>query len=93
MERLNDLLAQRAKLDEEIKNEAKAVAAKLHAAGVNVAALASVPARRHAAAVAVPPKYRDISTPATWSGRGIKPKWLQARLNEGYTLDRFLIPA
>ena len=42
--------------------------------------------------VKVPPKYRD-SIGNAWTGRGIQPRWLQAALNGGATLDQFLIKA
>lgn len=35
----------------------------------------------------VAPKYRDAETGNTWSGRGLKPKWVQAALAAGKTLD------
>ncbi|MBK3780098.1 H-NS histone family protein [Paraburkholderia aspalathi] len=37
----------------------------------------------------VPPKYRDPKTGATWSGRGLAPKWIAAAKNR----NRFLIEA
>lgn len=40
----------------------------------------------------VAPKYRDHSTGATWSGRGLQPKWLTTALKSGRTLQEFLIP-
>lgn len=36
-------------------------------------------------------KYRDPATGQTWSGRGLKPRWLVAAIEEGRTLDEFLI--
>lgn len=30
----------------------------------------------HAAGVKIKPKYRDPATGATWSGRGIQPRWI-----------------
>ena len=35
----------------------------------------------------VAPKYRDIVTGSTWSGRGIQPKWVQAAIAGGKSLD------
>ena len=43
------------------------------------------PARKVAA------KYRDPATGASWSGRGLKPKWLSAALAEGKTLNDFAV--
>lgn len=34
----------------------------------------------------VAPKYRDPSTGSTWTGRGKKPKWVEAALASGKTL-------
>ena len=38
----------------------------------------------------IAPKYRGPNGD-TWSGRGIKPRWLTSALKEGKTLDEFLI--
>lgn len=36
----------------------------------------------------VPPKYRDPKNPATtWSGRGRKPKWVEAHLAAGGSME------
>ena len=40
----------------------------------------------------VPVKYRDGSG-NSWTGRGIKPKWLQKAIAEGASIDKFLIRA
>lgn len=39
----------------------------------------------------VAPKYRNPATGDTWSGRGLKPKWLQSAVESGRTLADFLI--
>lgn len=39
----------------------------------------------------VAPKYRDPATGATWSGRGLQPKWLKAALDAGRSLSDFAI--
>lgn len=39
----------------------------------------------------VAPKYRDATTGATWSGRGLKPRWLSAALADGKSLSDFTI--
>lgn len=39
----------------------------------------------------VAPKYRDPSTGDTWSGRGLKPKWLTAALEGGRKLEDFSV--
>jgi DNA-binding protein H-NS len=38
-------------------------------------------------------KYRHPSTGDTWSGRGLKPKWLAAALEVGAKIEDFLITA
>lgn len=41
---------------------------------------------------AVPQKYRDPENEAnTWTGRGMKPKWVLAKLEAGRKLEEFLI--
>jgi DNA-binding protein H-NS len=35
----------------------------------------------------VAPKYKDVATGQTWSGRGLKPKWVAAAIANGKTLD------
>lgn len=37
------------------------------------------------------PKYRDAATGNTWTGRGLKPRWLSAALAEGKSLADFAI--
>ena len=39
----------------------------------------------------VAPKYRNPATGDTWSGRGLKPKWLAAALNSGRSLSEFAL--
>ena len=40
----------------------------------------------------VAPKYRNPANPAeTWAGRGVKPKWMQALLAQGKSMDEFKI--
>lgn len=41
----------------------------------------------------LPVKYRNPETGDTWTGRGLKPKWLEQALAEGKSLDEFLIQA
>lgn len=33
------------------------------------------------------PKYKDPKSDATWTGRGLKPKWMVAALQGGHTLE------
>lgn len=48
-----------------------------------------VPANRRGGKVAA--QYRDPATGAEWTGRGMKPKWLQQRISEGRELAEFKI--
>lgn len=36
-------------------------------------------------------KYRDPNTGSTWTGRGLKPRWLVAAIDAGHTQEEFLI--
>ncbi|MFM2054871.1 MAG: hypothetical protein RL456_2908 [Pseudomonadota bacterium] len=36
-------------------------------------------------------KYRDPDSGSTWTGRGLKPRWLVAALEGGRTLEEFLV--
>ncbi|MEY4909294.1 MAG: hypothetical protein RL260_3012 [Pseudomonadota bacterium] len=36
-------------------------------------------------------KYRDPNTGETWSGRGLKPKWLSAAIENGHNLTDFSV--
>lgn len=40
----------------------------------------------------VPVKYRDPSNPKNaWTGRGMKPRWLNALIAQGHTLEEFQV--
>ncbi|CAL1240460.1 H-NS histone family protein [Candidatus Methylocalor cossyra] len=40
----------------------------------------------------VPIKYRDPTNPKNaWTGRGMKPRWLSALLEQGHSLDEFRV--
>lgn len=68
--------------------------------GLTLADVASAGGKRQASAerkprgpqagVKVAPKYRDENG-NTWSGRGLKPKWLQAAIDGGKTLADFAV--
>lgn len=101
MESIQELLAQKAALEKKIaeaQRTAKADAiAKVKALmaeyGLTAADLAgkaptspkAEPGKKVAA------KYRDPATGQTWTGRGLKPKWLQAALAGGKSLDDFAL--
>jgi DNA-binding protein H-NS len=97
---IDDLIAQREALDHkilELKSAAKSAAIArvrqlmeqhgLVATDLSTAAKgkAASPTRKVAA------KYRDPASGATWTGRGLKPKWLAAALAAGKTLQDFAI--
>jgi DNA-binding protein H-NS len=43
---------------------------------------------------AVAPKFRNPDDPSeTWAGRGLKPRWLSAKLKAGHKLEEFSIEA
>jgi DNA-binding protein H-NS len=41
----------------------------------------------------IAPKYRGPATGDTWTGRGMKPRWLTNELTQGRKLEDFLIVA
>lgn len=43
------------------------------------------PGERHRGAVR--PKYRDPATGATWTGRGIEPKWIRGRNRDEFLIE------
>lgn len=49
------------------------------------------PRRTSGAGHKVAPKYRNPATGETWSGRGNKPRWLQAAIDAGSSAETFLI--
>lgn len=53
--------------------------------GITVADLGATGGRgqRQASGKVVPAKYRHPMTGQTWSGRGLKPRWLVAEISEG----------
>jgi DNA-binding protein H-NS len=101
---LSDLLAQKAALEKQIAEFQKAqrgeAVAKVRALmaeyGLTLADIGSKPAPVAAPAAPkvsakVAPKYRNPATGDTWSGRGLKPKWLSAALADGKTLADFAL--
>ena len=98
---LADLLAQKDAIERQIRDaqssqrsEAIATIRALMAQhGLTAADIATKPAAtkgtRSGSKVAA--KYRDPQSGATWTGRGLKPKWLTAALADGKTLTDFAI--
>ncbi len=104
MATLNELLAQKAALEKQIvdaqREERAAAIAQIKVLmaqyGLTLADLggrspAPAPKRGHGSGAKVPPKYRDPATGATWSGRGLKPRWLEAALAAGRSISDFAL--
>jgi DNA-binding protein H-NS len=101
MSTIQELLAQRAALEKQIveaQRAAKAdaigkVKALMTEYGLTAADLAGkAPATVKAeGAKKVAAKYRDPDSGQTWSGRGLKPKWLQLALNNGKALADYAL--
>lgn len=102
--RLSDLLAKKAELEQQIielqrAERAQAIAqvkALMAQHGLSLADLgaraASAPASKPARAGGkVPAKYRDPASGQTWSGRGLQPKWLKAALAGGAKLADYAL--
>lgn len=96
---LSELLAQKAALEKQIlevqrEERAQAIAQirELMARyGLTAADVAGRPAAVDKPGVKVAPKYRDPATGATWSGRGLQPKWLKSALDAGHSLSEFAL--
>lgn len=97
---LSELLAQRAALDKQIadfqREQRGAAIAKVKALmgeyGLTLADIGSRPAAAPAkAARKVAAKYRNPTTGDTWSGRGLRPKWLTAALAGGASITDFAV--
>ncbi len=101
MATLNDLLAQRAALEKQIadaqREERGTAIAKVRALmtehGLSLADLstrtASAGPRKSSGKVAA--KYRNPASGDTWSGRGLKPNWLRAAVENGANINDFAI--
>jgi len=98
---LQELLAQKAELEKriaDVQREEKAAAIAqirqlMQQYGLTLADLGGRvgSAAPRAEGAKVPAKYRDPATGATWSGRGLQPKWLKAALDAGRSLSDFQI--
>lgn len=102
MSAIQELLAQRAELDRKITEAQRAaksdaiakVKALMTENGLTVADLqfkGETARRGGAAGRKVAAKYRNAATGETWTGRGLKPKWLQAELAQGKSLQDFAV--
>ena len=104
MPTLQELLDQKADLERQISAAAKASRAEALAQirtlmaqhGLTPADL-STPPQKHTAGARtgsrskVAPKYRHPETGATWTGRGLKPRWLTEQLAIGKQASDFAI--
>ena len=75
----------------EIASVVADIKSKMQEYGITVADLSSGARGSRAKGATVAAKYRDPETGDTWTGRGKRPRWLQARINAGRTLESFLI--
>ena len=100
--RLSDLLAKKAELEQQIidiqrEERASAIAqikALMSQFGLTPADLGTrtpTTAPKTRAGSKVPAKYRDPSTGQSWSGRGLHPTWLRQALAEGAKLTDFAL--
>jgi DNA-binding protein H-NS len=101
MTSIQDLLAQKAALEKQIAEAQRAartdaiakVKALMAEYGLTAADLAGkAPAAPKAeGSKKVAAKYRDPASGQAWTGRGLKPKWLQAALASGKQLSDFAL--
>jgi len=101
MSSLQDLLAQKAEIERQIsdarRHERADAVSKVRALmaehGLTAADLTakSGPTRGSTTGRKVAAKYRDPATGQTWTGRGLKPKWLAAALESGKQLTDFAV--
>jgi DNA-binding protein H-NS len=101
MATLQDLLSQKSEIERQIsdarrqeRNEAVAKVRTLMAehglTPADLVAKATGP-RASTSGRKVAAKYRDPATGQTWTGRGLKPKWLAAALEAGKQLNDFTV--
>jgi len=98
---LTELLAQKDALDRQIREAQSAAKADAIARvrtlmaehGLSSAELVAPTKAKQGikAGSKVAPKYRDPASGATWTGRGLKPKWLAAAVAGGKNVEDFLI--
>jgi len=99
MATVNELLAQKAAIEQQIAEvrqaERASAVAKVRALmaehGLSLADLSSKSATPRRSTGKVAAKYRDAATGDTWSGRGLQPKWLKAALASGKKIDDFAV--
>ena len=88
---VDDLLALRDRIGKLLSNKADELRRQLSRLATTAKASAGIPKRRGPKkGQKVPPKYRGPGG-ETWSGRGLRPRWLSAELKRGHKLNDFLI--
>ncbi len=98
---LSELIAQKDALERQIQDAQSSAKAEAIAQvrelmsthGVTAADLVAPARGKHGTkqGTKVAPKYRDPVSGATWTGRGLKPKWLTAAIESGKSAEQFLI--
>jgi DNA-binding protein H-NS len=90
---LHDLIANTQQaLTSKQKQARKQVIAEIHALAESVGITVVIQEEGQATRSKVAPKYRNPDQPTqTWSGRGVKPRWLAALVNAGHDPQEFLI--
>lgn len=101
MSNIQELLAQKAELERRIADAQRTARADAIAKVKSLMAEYGLTAADLAGRAAAAPKaegtrkvaakYRDPASGQTWTGRGLKPKWLQAALASGKSLADFTI--
>jgi DNA-binding protein H-NS len=101
MTTLQDLLAKKAALEQEIeatqKRERQDAIAKVKSLmaeyGLTASDLAGKPGPKPSSGkgAKVAAKYRNSATGESWSGRGLQPKWLKAALASGKKIEDFTV--
>ena len=101
MASLSELIAQKEALERQIRDaqsaaKANAIAKARELMSTNGLSVADVvvPAKGKQgirAGSKVDPKYRDPESGSTWTGRGLKPKWLTRAMQGGKTIQDFAI--
>ncbi|MBK5961285.1 regulator [Rhodoplanes elegans] len=90
---VEELLALRGEIDEALAERADDLRKQLARLGQSVGGRPAKGAGRGASAlkgVKVPPRYVGPNG-ETWAGRGARPKWLAALLDEGHSIEEFAV--
>jgi DNA-binding protein H-NS len=90
---LHDLIANAQQaLNAKQKQERKQIIAEIHALAASAGVTVTIQEAGKATGNKVAPKYRNPDQPTqTWSGRGVKPRWLAALVSAGHDPQEFLI--